>query len=103
VSSRLGGPVDPLFETCAPDDLGAVAKTDSNTGFAVFVPELRDALVQLVELGCEDGVMSTGQTVQESGAVLACALDLATDFSQLSHIWENDRDRCVIPSSFPQP
>jgi hypothetical protein len=68
----------------------------------VFVPELRDPLVQLAELGCENGVMSTGQAVQENGAVLARALDLATDFSQISHIWENDRGRWVIPSAIAQ-
>ena len=78
----LGGPVDALFEPGALDDRVAVAEARTNAGFAVFVPELRDAVVQLTELVCEDDVMSGGQTMQESGTVLACALDLATDLVQ---------------------
>jgi len=89
--------MDPLFEAGAPNDLGAVAKADANTGFAVFVPELRDAVVELAELGCEDGIVSTGQTVQESGALLARALDLATDLRQCSHTWENEDGVFAIP------
>ncbi len=89
--------MNPLFEAGAPNDLGAVAEADVNTGFAVFVPELRDAVVELAELGCEDGIMSTGQTVQESGALLARALDLATDLRQCSHTWENENRVFAIP------
>jgi len=55
----------------------------------MFVPELRDSDVQLAELHCEDGVMTTGKAVQESGALLARALDLATDVLKCSHTREN--------------
>ena len=54
-------------------------------GLSMLVPERGNASVELSELGGEDDVVSGGQTVQESGAVLAGALDLGTDFSQLFH------------------
>ena len=66
----------------------------------MFVPERRDALVQLAELRCEDGVVSTGQAVQESGALLAGALDLATDVLKCAHTRENDLSDFDIPSMF---
>lgn len=56
----------------------------------MLVPEVGDASVEFAQLGGEDGVMSRGQTVQESGALLACALDLATNFGKCSHAWTND-------------
>ena len=52
----------------------------------VLVPESGDASVELTELGGEDDVVSRGQTVQESGAVLAGALDLRTDLSNGFHL-----------------
>ena len=51
----------------------------------MLLPERGDTSVELTELGGEDGVMSGGQTVQETGAFLACALDLATDFGKNCH------------------
>lgn len=51
----------------------------------VLLPELGNSIVELAELGGEDDVMSGGQTVQEVGALLACALDLLTDFGKCSH------------------
>src|SRR5215210_1063525 len=95
--SGLGGPVDALFEARAADDLVAVPEANTDAGFAVLVPEASDPLVELLQLGGEDDVPSLGETVQESGAVLAHALDLVTDFRQCSHIWENDRVAVVIP------
>ena len=86
----LGGPVDPLFEARAADDLVAVPEAEADPGFAVLVPEPSDPLVELLQLGGEDDVPSRGETVQESGAVLARALDLLTDFVECSHIWENE-------------
>ena len=53
---------------------------------AVFIPERGDTSIELTELGGEDYVVSVGQTVQESGAVLAGALDLRTDISDCSHL-----------------
>lgn len=100
----LGGPVDAIFEAGATDDLRAVAETHANTGFAVFIPQLGDAIVQLAELVGEDGVMSTGQTLQENGAVLAGALDLATDFLNRLHTPENDWAGGAIPTNrYPYP
>ena len=51
----------------------------------MLVPERGNSSVELAELGGEDGVVSGGQTVQETGAVLACPLDLGTDFGKCSH------------------
>jgi Tol biopolymer transport system component len=51
----------------------------------VLVPERGNPCIELTELGGEDGVMSFGQTVQETGALLACPLDLGTDFGRCSH------------------
>ena len=51
----------------------------------MLVPEVGDTGVELAQLGGEDNVMSRGQTVQESGTLLACALDLATNFGKCSH------------------
>jgi hypothetical protein len=41
--------------------------------------------------------MSLGQTVQESGAVLAGALDLRTDVVNCLHVEENETGRSGIP------
>jgi len=81
----LGGSVDALFEAGATDDLVAIAEAGLGAGQAVLVPELGDSGVELAQLGGEDSVMSFGQTVQESGTLLACALDLATNFGKCSH------------------
>lgn len=51
----------------------------------MLLPERGDSSVELTELGGEDDVVSGGQTVQELGALLAGALDLATDFGKCSH------------------
>jgi dipeptidyl aminopeptidase/acylaminoacyl peptidase len=51
----------------------------------MLVPERGNSSVELTELGGEDDVMSTGQTVQEIGALLACPLGLGTDFGKCSH------------------
>jgi TolB protein len=59
----------------------------------VLVPERGDSGVELTELGGEDDVVSLGQTVQKSGAVLACALDLGTDFGKCSHVTDKRRSR----------
>lgn len=56
----------------------------------MLVPERGNTSVELAELGGEDDVVSSGQTVQETGAVLACALNLGTDFGNCSHAWENE-------------
>ena len=95
--SGLGGPVDALFEAGAANDLRAIPETHPDTRFAMFVPELRDPDVQVAELGCEDGVMPARKAVQESGALLARALDLATDVLKCSHTWENEGKKFDIP------
>ena len=51
----------------------------------MLVPERGNSSVELTKLGGEDDVVSGGQTVQEIGAVLACPLDLGTDFGKCSH------------------
>ena len=51
----------------------------------MLLPERGDSSVERTELGGEDDVVSGGLTVQELGARLACALDLATDFGKCSH------------------
>jgi TolB protein len=89
----LGCPVDTLFEACAADDLVAVAEAGPRPREAVLVPERGDSSVELTELGGEDDVVSLGQTVQKSGAVLACALDLGTDFGKCSHVTDKRRSR----------
>ena len=96
--SGLGGPVDALFEAGATNDLVAVAEAEANTGLAVLVPESGDALVQLLELRGEDDVPSGGQALKENGAVLAEALDLATDFLNRLHTRENAASSPAIPS-----
>ena len=95
----LGGSVDSLFEAGAADDLVAIAETCVRASLAVLVPQLCDAGVELAELRGEDDVMSTGQTVQESGTVLAGALDLRTDVVDGFHAYENETNRSCIPSS----
>jgi hypothetical protein len=97
----LGGPVDSLFESSAADDLRTVAEARPHAGFAMFIPKLRDAVVQLAELVGEDDVVSQGQTLQENGAVLAGALDLATDFLDRLHTFENEPPRSLIPAFHP--
>lgn len=57
----------------------------------MLVPKVGDASIELAQLGGEDNVMSIGQTVQENGALLACAFDLATNFGKCSHAWKNDK------------
>ena len=57
----------------------------------MLVPKVGDASIELAQLGGEDNVMSIGQTVQENGTLLACALDLATNFGKCSHAWKNDK------------
>jgi hypothetical protein len=64
----------------------------------VLVPEPGDALVQLLELRGEDDVPSGGQALKENGAVLAEALDLATDFLNRLHTGKNERAEGAIPS-----
>jgi hypothetical protein len=96
--SGLGGPVDALFEAGATDDLVAVAEAEAHAGLAVLVPEPGDALVQLFELRGEDDVPSGGQALKENGAVLAEALDLATDFLNRLHTRENASSSLAIPS-----
>jgi hypothetical protein len=98
LGSGLGGPVDAVFEAGATDDLVAIAEAETHAGLAVLVPEPGDALVQLPELRGEDDVPSGGQALKENGAVLAEALDLATDFLNRLHTWENERLEIAIPS-----
>ena len=93
----LGRPVDALFQAGATDDLVAVAEAKS-AGLTVLVPEPGDAIVQLLELRGEDDVPSGGQALKENGAVLADALDLATDFLNRFHTTENVVLSLVIPS-----
>jgi hypothetical protein len=81
----LRGSFDALFEASAADDLVAIAEAGLSTGLPVLLPERFDSIVELTELGGEDGVVSVGQTVQEVGTLLACALDLRTDFGICSH------------------
>jgi TolB protein len=57
----------------------------------MLVPERGDSSVELTELGGEDDVVSGGQTVQETGALLACPLDLGTDFGKCSHVMRERR------------
>ena len=57
----------------------------------MLVPERGNSSVELSELGGEDDVMSGGQTVQESGTLLAGALDLGTDFGKCSHMTRKRR------------
>jgi hypothetical protein len=78
----LGGSVDPLFESRAADNLFAVAEAGLSSRLPMLVPEIGDPGIKLTQLGGEDDVMSTGQTMQESGTLLACALDLATNITQ---------------------
>jgi hypothetical protein len=68
-----------------------------SSSLALLVPQLGDALVERAELRGEDGVMSLGQTVQKSGAVLACALDLGTDVIDRFHTEKNETGRSRIP------
>ena len=93
----LGGPVDALFQASATDDLVAVAGAKTHAGLTVLVPEPGDAIVQLLELRDEDDVPSGGQALKENGAVLAGALDLATDFLNRFHITKNEVLRLAIP------
>jgi Tol biopolymer transport system component len=81
----LRGSVDALFEAGAADDLVAIAETGLRSGLAVLVPERSNPCIEFTELGGEDGIMSFGQAVQETGALLACPLDLGTDFGKCSH------------------
>ena len=94
----LGGPVDALFQAGATDDLVAVAEAKAYAGLTVLVPEPGDALVKLLELRGEDDVPSGGQALKENGAVLAGALDLATDFLNRFHTSENEVLSLAIPS-----
>jgi hypothetical protein len=71
--------------------------TGLGPSLAVLLPKRGDSIVELAELGGEDDVMSLGQTVQEIGSLLACLLDLGTDFSQCSHIRKNDAGGATIP------
>jgi hypothetical protein len=52
----------------------------------MLLPKRGDSSVELTELGGEDDVVSGGQTVQETDALLACTLDLVTDFGKCSHV-----------------
>lgn len=52
---------------------------------SVLLPELGNSIVEPAKLGGEDDVVSSGQTVQEIGALLAGSLDLGTDFGKCSH------------------
>jgi hypothetical protein len=94
----LGGSVDAFLEACAPDDLVPVAETGACPCLALLVPERGNSIVELAELGGEDGVVSFGQTVQELGALLAGAFDLGTDVLQDAHVHKNDWAADVIPS-----
>jgi hypothetical protein len=68
---QLGSSVDPLFETRPADNLFAIAEAGLRAGLAMLVPERGDSSVELAEPGGEDGVVSGGQTLQETGALLA--------------------------------
>src|SRR5215475_9636028 len=94
---NLGRAFDALFEPGAANDLVAIAEARVSSGLAVLVPQLGDALVELVELRGEGCVMSVRQTVQESGAVLAGALDLGTDVFNRFHTDKNETGRSSIP------
>jgi hypothetical protein len=82
----LGSPVDSLFEAGAADDLVAIAEASLGPRLAMLLPKRGDSSVELTELGGEDDVVSGGQTVQETDALLACTLDLVTDFGKCSHV-----------------
>ena len=60
----------------APDDLVAVAEAGAGLQGAVLVPERREALLELVELGCERGVVALRKEMPELGAALGRAVDL---------------------------
>ena len=94
----LCGPVDSLFQAGATDDLVTVAEAKAHAGLTVLVPEPGDAIVQLLELRGEDDVLSGGQALTEIGAVLAGALDLATDFLNRFHTTKNEVLSPAIPS-----
>ena len=94
----LCGPVDALFETGATNDLVAVAEAKAHAGLPVLVPEPGDAFVQLLELRGEDDVPSGGQALKENGAVIAGALDLATDFLNRFHTTKNEVLSLAIPA-----
>jgi Tol biopolymer transport system component len=87
----LGSPVDSLFEAGAADDLVAIAEASLGPRLAMLLPKRGDSSVELTELGGEDDVVSGGQTVQETDALLACTLDLVTDFGKCSHVMRKRR------------
>ena len=95
--SGSGGSVDSLFEAGAADDLVAVAEAQVRPYQPVLVPQAGDALVERLQLRREHGVVPPGEPVEEIGAVLGCALDLATDLMQCSHAWENEGPNFDIP------
>ena len=67
----LGSAVDALFEARAADDLVAIAEAGLGASLTMLVPERRDTIVERTKLGGEDDVVSLGQTVQETGTLLA--------------------------------
>jgi hypothetical protein len=89
--SSLGGSVDALFEAGATDDRVPIAVAGLGARLPLVLPERGNSSVEPAKLGGEDDVVSLGQTVQEIGALLACPLDLGTDFGKCSHLaWKNE-------------
>jgi hypothetical protein len=97
VPNQLGRSVDALFEAGAANDVVAVPVAGMGPRGAMLVPERGNAIVELTELGGEDNVVSGGQTMQESGTVLAGALDLVPDVSDGSHTYKNGERAPLIP------
>src|SRR6266480_1578085 len=93
----LSGSGQPLFVAGPLDDLVAVAETRAGLESTLLVPERCEALLELVQLSRQHGVVAFRKQVPELGATLGRGVDLGSDLVDISHVCENDVTPIVIP------
>ena len=83
---RLSSAGEPLFVAGPLDDVVAVAEACAGLDRAVLVPKPREALLELMQLVGERGVVSLGKKMPELGTTLGRAIDLGVDLMESSHV-----------------
>lgn len=78
----LGGPLEPLLNSCSGDDVVAISKAECGLQRSLVVPETVEVVAQTFELGGRGRVVTLRKLVPQLGPPLADLLDLLVDVSQ---------------------
>ena len=93
----LGCALQALFGSCAPHDLVPLAEADPRALRPMLVPELLQALVDLLDLVSHGLASPPGEQIPQLGALLAQGRDLGVNVGNRSHARQNARPRVGIP------